>query len=500
MNNKVPIAQSFQRLYKNALDDTYIFDTIEEAIDYSANNNLAYTGQLLFVKEYRTADNVYSGQSKSALYYINQNKEPEPVCWFDYDALVLLLEVLQEANYIKDVSYIFDKLKEELVENLPKDHNMVVITDIELKNGYESGFESYGATFVEYERVNNYDHKYTFKVGKAYDVNTNTNASTSILAFKQKDPIYIHIPFIKGSNLDSMFSGCSKLVTCEIPYLYWSEVTSMYGFFSDCSSLKSIDTSKWDISNVTTLKYTFARCYELEELDVSSFDTGKVTVFDYMFLGCQKLQEIDVSNWNTSSATNISHLFEGCSILVDIDADKWVTSNVKYMSGIFKAANKLKTVKTSNWNTSNVMYMTDMFYQCSELEEVVGMENWDCSNVKSLDYMFYECKSIVSLDLSKWNISKVTNMASMFNKCSNLEELNLSGWNISNVPSSKFIYMFNGCSKLRKLNISGWNFPTEVTSSDIKYIFQNCTSLTRENVITDGCSDYTLSLIDGYFV
>ena len=78
--------------------------------------------------------------------------------------------------------------------------------------------------------------------------------------------------------------------------------------------------------------------------------------------------------------------------------------------------------------------------------------------------------SITGLD--NLNTAIVTNMKSMFEGCSSLTELNLSSFNTSNVTSMN--NMFNGCSSLTKLNLSSFN-TTNVTN--MRLMFKNCLSL-----------------------
>ena len=93
-------------------------------------------------------------------------------------------------------------------------------------------------------------------------------------------------------------------------------------------------------------------------------------------------------------------------------------------------------------------------------------------------------------------------MGGMFLGCENLEEVNLSGWYVSAIPSRgeyAFAKLFEGCSKLKKVNLSGWNMPAWTNQAVMTSMFKGCTSLTREGVITDGCSEHTIKIIDEYF-
>jgi surface protein len=196
-------------------------------------------------------------------------------------------------------------------------------------------------------------------------------------------------------------------------------------------------------------------------------------------------------------------MFANCYAMKCIDIDNWLTPKLRYMDGVFSGNKGLITVKASNLNTSNVTDMAGLFYKCPELKEVIGIENWVCSKAKYLQYAFEGCISLVSLDLSGWNVKEVVNMDKMFAGCTSLEEVNLAGWNTTHFKGSGTewgaAYLFANCKNLKKVNLSGWALPENLTVQNVSGMFSNCNSLTRENVITDDCSEHTINLIDEYF-
>ena len=117
ISNKIPINHSFQRLYNSALDDTYVCDNIEDAQDYASYNDLAYKGQLIFVKEYRQAEDkideeITNGtEIYSKLFYIDTDGLKEP-CIFKREALDLLFELIDNMVYKTDISDFIEQFKD----------------------------------------------------------------------------------------------------------------------------------------------------------------------------------------------------------------------------------------------------------------------------------------------------------------------------------------------------------------------------------------------------
>jgi hypothetical protein len=78
-----PIGQSFQRLNKFPLDNTYIFETLIEAEEYAIHNKTAYEGQIVYVKDARSIDeNGEGAESYDGLFVIDHYKTLRPLFKF----------------------------------------------------------------------------------------------------------------------------------------------------------------------------------------------------------------------------------------------------------------------------------------------------------------------------------------------------------------------------------------------------------------------------------
>ena len=110
-----------------------------------------------------------------------------------------------------------------------------------------------------------------------------------------------------------------------------SEITDMSSMFSDCTSLVSLDLGGFDTSRVTDMNCMFFDCTSLVSLDLSGFDTdtSQVTDMNCMFDGCGSLKSLDLSGFDTSRVTDMINMFYGCSSLNSLDLSGFDTSRVK---------------------------------------------------------------------------------------------------------------------------------------------------------------------------
>ena len=119
------------------------------------------------------------------------------------------------------------------------------------------------------------------------------------------------------TNMESMFSGCSKLTTVEMPNFATNNVTNMKSLFTNCPLLKNIDLSNWDTSNVQNMYQMFMKCDTLVNLDLSMFDTRNVINMVNMFRWCYDVESITVSNnFVTSNVSESDSMFLGDTKLV----------------------------------------------------------------------------------------------------------------------------------------------------------------------------------------
>ena len=332
------------------------------------------------------------------------------------------------------------------------------------------------------------------------------------------------------TNMNRMFSGCSKLTSLNLSSFKTENVTGMYRMFYGCSSLTSLNLSSFNTENVTSMSEMFRGCYKLSQLDVSGFTVKYIDV-SYMFTNCSILTTIYCNDtWSPSSS---SSMFSGCTKLVGGNGTAYNSSNVTatyahpdvegnpgyftekarepyaVMNGtkltFYYDAKKLTRTGTRyavpwttkpTWNSiaSSITTVTfdpsfanyrltsaaSMFEGMSNLTAIGNIEYLNTENVTTMYQMFYNCSKLVSLDLSHFETKNVTSMLNMFTYCNALTILDVTSFDTEKVTNMS--NMFANCYNLTTIRCNDdWNTST-VTNSD--YMFLSSTKLVGGNGTT----------------
>lgn len=322
-----------------------------------------------------------------------------------------------------------------------------------------------------------------------------------------------------------MFGYCSSLEALDVSKWDTGNVNSMEYMFTDCRSLSGLDVSKWNTAKVTTMAGMFYHCTSLTELDVApkvvnsgtaneytAWDVSKVTAFNSMFsgndnAGDMKFTSLAVENWNTSSATNMSHMFYGCGQMTELDLSKWDVSKVTDMTHMFADCFKMTSYDFTGWNTASLTTVDGMFNDNRALVSI-DVSDWDTGKIQDFDQLFENCSNLQNINgLNKWNLSAAKYFVQTFKGCSSLTELDLSSWNTSSVTEA--IQMFDGCSNLATIYASNkWNLSNIkegtklVDGVQLGYgedMFKGCTKLVGGAGTAHDVShvDYDYAHIDG---
>lgn len=302
-------------------------------------------------------------------------------------------------------------------------------------------------------------HNFTSLVSITGLENLNTNSCVSMQSMFSgcKKLVSVDVSsFVtrKVMYMDGMFSGCEALTSLDLRSFDTSEVTNMRNMFKGCSALTSLDLTSFNTSNVISMESMFSGCQALASLDLTSFDTSKVNVMSSLFNGCLSLTSLDLTSFNTSEVVYMSGMFTDCRLVESLDLSSFNTSNVTDMLGMFSNCRSLKSLDLSSFNTRNVTRTTAMFSMCSSLISL-NVSNFDTSNVTDMGGMFHGCSALTSLDVSNFNTSSATSMSSMFHGCSSLTSLDISVFNTASVTNMSG--MFSGCSSLTTLDVSTLN-------------------------------------------
>lgn len=136
-----------------------------------------------------------------------------------------------------------------------------------------------------------------------------------------------------GENVtlsDSIFSGCTTLVTADLTNFITTSFKGLYGMFYRCFKLKNVNFAGCDFSKVTTFASMFYYCQELENIDLSMLENGNTYVqVNAMFSHCTSMKHIDLRNFNFNRASFGSSMFDNtfptdCEIIVkDATQKQW---------------------------------------------------------------------------------------------------------------------------------------------------------------------------------
>ncbi|MBO4590804.1 MAG: BspA family leucine-rich repeat surface protein [Bacteroidaceae bacterium] len=189
----------------------------------------------------------------------------------------------------------------------------------------------------------------------------------------------------RPTSTNAWFSQMTALTSIQgIEYLNTSEVTNMSGMFHGVGQITSIDLSHFNTDKVTSMAQMFQECTELTEIDLSKFNTANVTAMNQMFDGCTGLTELDLSKFNTAKVTSMGYMFRNCTGLTGLDLSTFNTAKVTSMYSMFNGCSNLDhiIVKSSNWKTTGVTAANsvDMFTGCTNLVGGAGT-TYDASHV-----------------------------------------------------------------------------------------------------------------------
>jgi len=264
-------------------------------------------------------------------------------------------------------------------------------------------------------------------------------------------------------NMRLMFSECHSLSFLDLSSFIFQQADATFLFYENNSLKEIIFSKKYKI--VDYAESMFCGCSSLMSIDFYNFDFGIVESLEYLFYGCSSLVSVDLSYIDTFQITSMEFMFYGCNSLKTVNFSNWITSSVTTLSSMFYDCSSLISLDLSSFDTSFVINMKDLFFNCVSLTSI-NLKSFDTSKVLDMQSMFYGCKSLLSLDLSSFDTSEVITMQSMFYNCYELTSLNLSNFNTKNI--NKMDSMFSGCKNLGYINFYNYR---EDSLKSLKNIF-----------------------------
>ena len=376
----------------------------------------------------------------------------------------------------------------------------------------------------------------------------------------------VHIVFDKSfstytpTSLLEFFYGLKNLEKITgMEYLNTEKVTDMNGMFSSCSKLTSLDVTNFNTANVTDMSFMFSNCVALTSLDVRNFNTANVTNMERMFIGCSALLSLDVRNFNTANVTDMSYMFANCVALTSLYLTNFNTEKVTNMERMFSFCKALTTIcASSKFVTTQVSNSTSMFKKCEKLKgeeewksykatdktyakieggyfsggiprvkyadgtltffltskETLGENEYELNSGKNLpEWMkqslgitkvvfdtsfanarptscykwFWWCDKLKQVEgIKNLNTKEVTDMADMFCECKDLSSLDVSGFNTEKVTDMSG--MFYECISLKLLDVAKFNTANVKSMSNM---FYRCYNLDLLNVTNFNTANVT---------
>lgn len=323
MTNKFPIGQSFQRLTDSPLDETVVFDTLAQAQDYASNNPTAYEGQMIYVKDARTYDEIVENVNiYERSCYIDSNKKIQPICSLSNKSIDILYDIIEDVlnrttgNTKEKLDYFYELITNGYNNNVYPDYSVPVL-DIPGVDGVP----------LEPWNPDMYNESQIVLKMTQHCLGDTIGRNTANFYIAGTDYITRNV-YIRRDGKDEFY----KIITCDNPptglnFRYGnyiekvicicdvSNIRDMNNMFNGCSSLTELNLSNLNSTNALLMSYMFANCTSLTSLDLSNLYTSKVISMDYMFAGCESLKNLNLTGWNTINVTSFNYMFYDCKVL-----------------------------------------------------------------------------------------------------------------------------------------------------------------------------------------
>lgn len=267
-----------------------------------------------------------------------------------------LLSVGQSLRYdyvVRDDKLILTAI---IIDRLPRDCDTLDIIIPACIDRVDVGLQSQRSDLYHIFIVNNSREKIKYLTLSNMNEDMTGYFGTLILdqSIEEIDLSELYIEHVK--NIDSMFSGMSRLYKLQLNPQIFKNTTSMSSTFAGCKSLTSLDFSNYDLSNVLKANNCFEWCKKLETVRFRKDAFQKLVSSVSMFEQCENLKDININELNLS--------------------------NLKYMSGMFSLCRQLERLEIPSLGEVYDAY--EAFSGCNELK-YLDIRNFDISYKISSD-------------------------------------------------------------------------------------------------------------------
>lgn len=261
-----------------------------------------------------------------------------------------LLSVGQSLRYdyvVRDDKLILTSI---IIDRLPRDCDTLDIIIPACIDRVDVGLQSQRGDLYHIFIVNNSREKIKYLTLSNMNEDMTGYFGTLILdqSIEEIDLSELYIEHVK--NIDSMFSGMSRLYKLQLNPQIFKNTVSMSSTFAGCKSLVSLDFSDYDLSNVLKANNCFEWCKKLETVRFREDAFQKLVSSVSMFEWCNKLRDININELNLSNLKYMSGMFNICRQLERIELPS--LGEVYDAYGAFSNCDKLKYLDIRNFDIS----------------------------------------------------------------------------------------------------------------------------------------------------
>ena len=277
-----------------------------------------------------------------------------------------LLSVGQSLRYdyvVRDDKLILTAI---IIDRLPRDCDTLDIIIPACIDRVDVGLQSQRSELYHTFIVNNSREKIKYLILSNINKDMTGYFGTLILdqSIEEIDLSELYIEHVK--NIDSMFSGMSRLYKLQLNPQIFKNTKSMSSTFAGCKSLTSLDFSNYDLSNVFKADNCFEWCRKLETIKFRKDAFQKLVSSVSMFEQCENLKDININELNLSNLKYMSTMFSMCRQLEGLELPS--LGEVYDAYGAFSGCNELKYLDIRNF---------DISYKISTISSVNGFYTYE---------------------------------------------------------------------------------------------------------------------------
>lgn len=283
-----------------------------------------------------------------------------------------LLSVGQNLRYdyvVRDDKLVLTSI---IIDRLPRDCDTLDIIIPACIDRVDVGLQDKSSGLYNLFIVNNSREKIKYLTLSNINKDMTGYFGTLILdqSIEEIDLSELYIEHVK--NIDSMFSGMSRLYKLQLNPQIFKNTVSMSSTFASCKSLTSLDFSDYDLSNVLKANNCFEWCRKLETIKFREDAFRKLVSSVSMFEQCDNLKDININELNLSNLKYMSGMFNLCRQLERLELPS--LGEVYDAYGAFSGCNELKYLDIRNFDINYKISSVNGLYTHEILKGQINLE------------------------------------------------------------------------------------------------------------------------------